>query len=68
MHYPFTFVDNPTYTEARIKDISLKDSITDQDFINEFILMSLEVAKEKENIEYIELPEDIKQQNIEYHD
>jgi hypothetical protein len=38
----------------------------EQDFINEFILMLLEVANENKNIKYIELPEEVKQQNKEY--
>lgn len=66
IHYPFTFVDNPTHPEERIKDNNLKDLIIEQDFINEFILMLLEVANENKNIKYIELPEEVKQQNKEY--
>ena len=66
IHYPFTFVDNPTHPEERIKDNNLKDLMKEQDFINEFILMLLEVANENKNIKYIELPEEVKQQNKEY--
>ena len=66
IHYPFTFVDNPTNPEERKKDNNLKDLITDKDFINEFILMLLEVANENKNIKYVELPEEVKQQNKEY--
>ena len=40
--------------------------IVEQDFINEFILMLLEVANENKDINYIELPEEVKQQNKEY--
>ena len=66
INYPFTFVDNPTQPEERIKDNNLKDLITEQEFINEFMLMLLEVAKQNKNIKYIELPEEVKQQNKEY--
>jgi putative DNA primase/helicase len=66
IHYPFTFVDNPTHQEERIKDNNLKDLIIEQEFINEFILMLLEVANENKNIKFIELPEEVKQQNKEY--
>ena len=40
--------------------------IVEQDFINEFILMLLEVEKENKDINFIELPEEVKQQNKEY--
>lgn len=66
IHYPFTFVNNPTHPEERIKNNKLKDMIVEQDFINEFILMLLEVANENKDINYIELPEEVKQQNKEY--
>ena len=66
IHYPFTFVDNPQQPEERIKDNNLKDLITEQEFINEFMIMLLEVANENKNIKYIELPEEVKQQNKEY--
>ena len=47
------------------KDNNLKDLITEQEFINEFMIMLLEVANENKNIKYIELPEEVKQQNKE---
>ncbi len=43
----------------------MKDLIIEQDIINEFILMLLEVAKENKNVEYVELSEEGKQQNTE---
>jgi len=66
IHYPFTFVDNPTHPEERHKDNNLKDLIINKDFINEFMLMLLEVANENKNISFVELPEEVKQQNKEY--
>lgn len=66
INYPFTFVDNPKNPEERQKDNNLKDLITDNEFINEFILMLLEIANENKNIKFVELPEEVKQQNKEY--
>ena len=66
IHYPFTFVDSPTHPEERQKDNNLKDLINDQDFINEFMLLLLETANDNKNIKFIELPDEVKQQNKEY--
>ncbi len=53
INYPFTFVNNPTHPEEKIKDNKLKDRIVEQDCINEFILMLLEVANGNKDINYI---------------
>jgi len=66
VHYPIKFVDSPTHPEERQKDNNLKDLINDVLYIKEFMLMLLEMANENKNIKFIELPEEVKNQNKEY--
>ena len=68
INYPFTFVDNPILPNQRKKDNNLKDEVIKEEFINEFMLMLLEVATNDKDIPYIELPEEVKAQNKEYID
>ncbi len=68
INYPFTFVDNPILPNQRKKDNNLKDEVIEEEFINEFMLMLLEVATNDKDIPYIELPEEVKAQNKEYID
>jgi len=67
IHYPFTFVDNPTETNERQRDYSLKDSINnDIKFIQEFMLLLLETAFINYKNKKIEIPQKVKDKNEEY--
>jgi phage/plasmid-associated DNA primase len=68
IHYPFTFVDNPTLPHERQKNNFLKDEITQLEFINEFMLMLLDVANANKHVRKLELPSEIVEQNKAYMD
>ena len=68
INYPFTFVDFPFRPDQRKKNNNLKDEITKPDYINEFIIYLCEIANKYKNIDFIELPKEVKEENKLYID
>ena len=69
IHYPFTFVENPSGDFERKIDTTLKDKFShNNDFIKSFIGILLEFAYENSNCNTISLPSKVKEQNALYFD
>lgn len=69
IHYPFTFVENPTLETERKIDTSLKDKcINNMDFIKCFMKIILEYAYKNSKCNNTPLPSKVKEQNEQYFD
>jgi P4 family phage/plasmid primase-like protien len=69
IHYPFTFVENPTLETERKIDTSLKDKcINNMDFIKCFMQIILEYAYKNSKSNTTPLPSKVKEQNEQYFD
>jgi putative DNA primase/helicase len=69
IHYPFTFVENPTLETERKIDTSLKDKcINNMEFIKCFMKIILEYAYKNSQRNNTPLPSKVKEQNEQYFD
>jgi len=69
IHYPFTFVENPSNDFERKIDTSLKDKLSHNDeFIKSFMGILLEYAYQNCNCNVISVPSKVKEQNSLYFD
>jgi P4 family phage/plasmid primase-like protien len=69
IHYPFTFLENPSTDFERKIDTSLKDKLSnDDEFIKSFMGILLEYAYENSKCNTISLPSKVKEQNEMYFD
>jgi putative DNA primase/helicase len=69
IHYPFTFIENPSNDFERKIDISLKEKLSKNDeFIKSFIGILLEYAYKNSHSNTIILPSKVKEQNSLYFD
>jgi P4 family phage/plasmid primase-like protien len=66
--YPFSFVDAPNKPYEKMRDYSLKQKLTQQIYIDQFILLLLDTAHANihKDIKSIQLPDEVKEQISEY--
>jgi P4 family phage/plasmid primase-like protien len=60
MEYKYQFVENPTEENQKLVDTSIKSTLQQQDYINEFIMILLEYAAKYIHLNVIDPPEDVK--------
>lgn len=63
--YPNVFVDEPKNSNEKLKDPNLYKELCDPKYINEFMLILLDISEEIKNKKYV-IPQEVIQETTEY--